>query len=219
MGSESLRDKLRSVRPPQVELPIFEVDAAPDDPIALATAWLGEAIDSGAGQPNTMTLSTAGADGVPSARTLLLKDVTAEGFWFATLATSPKGVAIAANPSVAVTLYWPERGRQIRVSGVAEPGPREVSNQDFLARHPLARAQAIAGDQSEPMPDSAHVSSLLASASELIAAIPDFVPPSWTAYVVRPRSIEFWQATANRDQLRLRYLAGDTGWSHERIWP
>jgi pyridoxamine 5'-phosphate oxidase len=109
----------------------------------------------------------------------------------------------------------------VRVSGEVGQGPREVSEQDFLARHPVARALAIAGDQSSSMPDARAVEGLLASARELMLADPEFVPESWSAYVVVPESVEFWQAAAGRNQVRLRYRRGAAGdsWERDLIWP
>lgn len=218
MSDISFRDLLRSIRPPKAEMPDFDTDAAPADPVALFLEWTALAADAGVSQLNAVTLSTATVGGVPSARTLLLKDVTEEGFWFASLSSAPKGQDLAQNPLAALTLYWREQGRQVRVSGSVAPGPRAISEQDFLARHPLARAQAIAGEQSTTLPGAEEAAALVASASELIEADPLFVPADWTAYVLEPTSVEFWQASG-RDQIRLRYTRSPGGWTHERLWP
>ena len=218
MSDISFRDLLRSIRSPKAELPDFDTAAAPADPIALFLEWTSSAVDAGVSQPAAMTLSTATRGGVPSARTLLLKDVTEEGFWFESLASAPKGEELAQNPRAALTLYWREQGRQVRVSGSVKPGPRAVSEQDFLARHPLARAQAIAGEQSTTLPGAKETAALVASASEQIEPDPLFVPADWTAYVLEPTSVEFWQASGH-DQIRLRYTRSPGGWTHERLWP
>ena len=225
MSDENLRDRLRAVRTPQTELPVFDTTAAPADPLTLFGQWLDAAVEAGVQQLNAVTLSTASASGVPSARTLLLKDVTDEGFWFATLTSGPKGADLRENPRAALTLYWREQGRQVRVYGEVRPGPREVSEQDFLARHPVARAQAIAGEQSQPMPGTEQVAGLLASARELILIDPQFVPETWSAFVIEPQTVEFWQAAAGNEQVRLRYrreMAGPisaSGWARELLWP
>jgi len=218
MSVPSFRDRLRGIRPADLEMPVFDTDAVPADPIGLFLEWVDSAVDAAVSQPNAMTLSTATPGGVPSARTLLLKDVTDDGFWFASLSSAPKGEELAQNPHAALTLYWREQGRQVRVSGSVKPGPRAVSEQDFLARHPLARAQAIAGEQSATLPEGDEAAALVASASELIEADPLFVPADWTAYVLEPTSVEFWQA-AGHDQIRLRYARVAEGWRRERLWP
>jgi len=217
MTERSLRERLRAIRVFVADPPAFAADAAPPAPLPLLVDWLETAIDAGVLQPHAMVLATADGRGVPAARTLLLKDVDERGLWFASLADSPKGRDLEANPEAAVVLYWREQGRQVRVTGAVRPGPATVSTADFLARHPVARAGAIAGRQSEPLPDDAvqHIE----AAARLVAEHPDTVAESWTAWVLEPRSVEFWQATPDRDQLRLRYDLLDGVWSHTRLWP
>lgn len=216
MSDDSLRDRIRSLRVLQGDFPEFDTNAAPEDPLALLEEWLVSAIDAEVSQPHAMTLATATASGIPSARTLLLKDLTDEGLWFATMANSPKGIELESNGRCALVLYWREQGRQIRVTGTAKPGPRQVSRVDFLSRHPNARAAAIAGRQSTPIVDE---EGALASAAKRIEREPNHVPVDWNAYVVAPETVEFWQAGPERQQLRMLYTAGAGGWSHELIWP
>ena len=216
----TLRDRIRAIKVFPTDLPRFDTDAAPADPLELLINWLTEAIDGGVAQPHAMVLATASADGAPSSRTLLLKDVTGDGVWFASLSTGLKGHDIEENPRAALTLYWREQGRQVRITGSVSKGPREVSERDFLSRHPRARAGAIAGKQSEPLPaDRAEEKAAIASATELIAVNPQFVPDAWNAYVVAPDLVEFWQAGPDRDETRLRYTAGENGWFSQLIWP
>src|SRR5690606_39490797 len=99
-------------------------DAAPGEPSALFLDWLGHAIDAGLPAAHAATQSTADASGRVDARTLLLKDVDGDGWVFATRADSPKGVALAQNPNAALTFFWREHGRQVRVRGPVVPlGP------------------------------------------------------------------------------------------------
>jgi pyridoxamine 5'-phosphate oxidase len=219
MNYASWRDRLRELPVFGGDLPDFDPDAAPDDPLVLLADWLAAALDAKVSQPHAMTLATADATGAPSARTLLLKDITPQGLWFATLQSSPKGRDLAENPRAALLLYWREQGRQVRVVGAVEAGSRALAREDFLARHPNARASAIAGAQSEPIPGEEEYAAAIREARERIEVEPGFVPESWQAYVVRPTEVEFWQAEMNRDQLRLRYRLGGTGWARELLWP
>jgi len=216
----TLRQKLRSIKVFPADLPAFDTDAAPAHPLDLLVEWVGAAIDAGVAQPHAMTLATATASGIPSARTLLLKDVTSDGVWFASLSTGVKGHEIDENPACALVMYWREQGRQVRITGEASRGPREVSEADFLSRHPRARAGAIGGDQSKPLPaDRADERAAIEKAAALIEANPEFVPDAWNAYVVAPKTVEFWQAGPNREETRLRYELGTHGWFSELIWP
>ena len=219
MTETSWRDTLRALPVFSGELPGFNTDAAPESPITLVEEWLSYAIESEISQPHVMTLATSGPDGSPSARTLILKDVTDEGLWFATLDSSPKGRDLAANPRAALTLYWREQGRQIRVVGSIEKGPRDVSEQDFLARSEAARAAAIAGPESEILSSQQKFAERVEEAKAILDFRPDFVPDEWTAYLVKPESVEFWQAARERDQIRLRYSREASGWSKNLLWP
>lgn len=112
-----LRQLLRDIEVFQGELPEFDPRTAPGTPVELFTEWLLHALDSGVREPHAMTLSTAGADGNPTARTLILKDVSAQGWQFASDADSAKGRDLADRPFAALTFYWPQSARQVRVRG------------------------------------------------------------------------------------------------------
>jgi pyridoxamine 5'-phosphate oxidase len=212
----SLRDRLRRLPGVKAEFPYFDTDATPDEPIALFLEWLEAAIAGGVVQPHAMSIATATLNGHPSNRTLLLKDVDATSVWFATLSSGPKGIDLLDNPEAALVLYWREQGRQVRIVGTVEAGPREVSEYDFLQRQPTARARAIAGRQSEPVEDfDAHLQPALAK----VETDPDFVPADWVAYRLTPSSVEFWQAEREREQVRLRYLREGQGWLKDLLWP
>ncbi len=213
---QNLRERLRRIPTVAATFPYFDTDAAPPEPIPLFVEWLDAAIDGGVSQPLAMSIATATRDGHPSNRTLILKDVDAESLWFASLSTGTKGRQLAENPEAALVFYWREHGRQIRVVGTVEEGPREVSRLDFLARTPNARARAIAGNQGEPIED---LDARLAAARELLEKDPDFVPADWVAYRVIPSTVEFWQAERERDQVRLRYERCGTSWTKDVLWP
>ena len=219
MTPPTWRDRLRELPVFTGELPDFDSDAAPADPLVLFQEWLNSAIDAGVSQPQAMALATADGTGDPSVRTLLLKDITPDGLWFATLSSSPKGRDLAENPRAAVVLYWREQGRQIRVSGTVEAGSRDLARSDFLRRHPNARAIAAVGTQSEPIGSDDEYAAAVAEQQARIAADAEYVPDEWVAYLLRPESWEFWQASRERDQVRLRYLASGAGWRRDILWP
>jgi len=219
MTPPTWRDRLRELPVFTGELPDFDPDAAPADPLALFEGWLAFAIDAGVSQPQAMALATADDTGDPSVRTLLLKDITADGIWFATLSSSPKGHDVAENPRASVVLYWREQGRQIRVSGTVEAGSRELARSDFLRRHPKARAIAAVGTQSQPIGSDSDYAAAVAEQRARIAADPEYVPEEWVAYLLRPQTWEFWQAARECDQVRLRYRRAHDGWRRDILWP
>jgi len=134
------RARLRALPVFETEPPVFDTAAVPDSPLELVAEWLELAIATGVPQPHAATLVTVSAEGAPSSRTLILKDLTSDGAWFATPADSPAGRDLAGNPQTALQFYWPLLGRQIRIEGSAAPGPAEVSRADWEARSAPARA-------------------------------------------------------------------------------
>ena len=223
---QTLRDILAALPAPADDLPEFDTDAAPGDPIDLLIDWVGEAIAAGVSQPHAMVLATSDPDGHPSARTLLLKDVTRTtgdepgAVWFSSLSDSPKGLDLEVNPRAALVLYWREQGRQVRISGPVFHGDHEVSERDFLARHAAARATVLAGEQSKPMPAGDELEQALASAREFVSVNPMFVPETWRSYLVQPTVVEFWQAARRSEQKRLRYAFHlGSGWQRGTLWP
>lgn len=223
MTEPSLRQRLRAlpvfaVAPTPFDAEASNLDPRSLDPIPLVIAWLDAAIAAGVLEPHAMTIATTGPHG-PSARTLLLKDVTAEGFWFASSSESPKGRDLRADPRCALTLYWKELGRQVRVTGDARSGPPEVSAADFRERHPAARAAAIAGEQSAVLPVAEEVERRLDSAARLLGSHPDYALESWLSYCVAPRTVEFWQADGRREMHRRRYELREGLWHRESLWP
>ncbi|KON72089.1 hypothetical protein M768_16650 [Cellulosimicrobium cellulans F16] len=221
----SLRERLRALPVFGADLPGLDVDAAPEEPSTLFVGWLDEAIGAGLPAPHAATLSTADASGRVDARTLILKDVDGDGWVFATRADSPKGVALAQNPNAALTFFWREHGRQVRVRGPVVPLGPEASAADFLARSDYSRATALAGPQSAPLASPDAYRTAWDAALAQVRAQPGLVLDAWASYALEPTSVEFW-ASSPDGQIRLRYTAStETGaatphpWTKELLWP
>jgi len=130
----TLRDRLRALPAFPDDLPVLDPDAVPDDPEVLFATWLEEAIDSGARQPHAMDFSTVTSDGTPVGRTLILKDIDADGYHVSTHRTSRKGVQLQADPRASMLFFWRESGRQVRITGEAVALSEEISQRDWQAR-------------------------------------------------------------------------------------
>ncbi len=202
------------------DLPGFDPGAAPADPVPLFVQWLATAIGGQVPEPHAMTLSTADQQGRPSSRVLICRDVDAAGTWyFASNAASRKGRELEANPRAALAFHWPQQGRQIRLRGGVSPAGAERSAADFLARSPQARAESLAGRQSEVLADPAEAEVAFQEARARIAATPGLVAPDWTLYALSAGEAEFWQADAQRRHTRLRYERAGRAWTRVRLWP
>ncbi|MFI5731991.1 pyridoxal 5'-phosphate synthase [Kribbella sp. NPDC051587] len=213
-----LRTRLRAVPTLTGAPPQFDPDGAPETPHELFVDWLLTAVDQQTPEPLAATLSTVRADGRPNARVLILKDVTAEGWQFASTWSGPKGLELLKTPYAALTFYWIPLGRQVRVLGRVEPTAPEESARDFLGRPVSSRAMAAAARQSDVLDDPAEVEAAVAAQTERLTADPGLVAENWTLYTLQADEVEFWQADPDRRHLRLRYRLTDT-WTKERLWP
>ncbi len=168
---------------------------------------------------NFATVATVGADGWPSARAVLVKGADDRGFVFHTNRQSAKGRAIAATGRAALTFVWREIERQIRVVGEVSILPGDESDEYFATRPRGAQISAWVSDQSEVIGSR---ETLELRQTEVEERFPEIVPrpPHWGGYLIRPRSVEFWQGRANRLHDRLEYRLGDRGeWAVVRLAP
>jgi pyridoxamine 5'-phosphate oxidase len=191
------------------------------DPLVEFARWFAEAQEARAHDANAMTLATATADGVPSARIVLLKGFDERGFLFFTDYRSRKGAELEANPRAALVLYWSELERQVRITGRVERASHDESEAYFRTRPRGSRLGAWASYQSRVIPGRA---TLEADLREVQTRYPDGdvpLPPHWGGYRVVAEAIEFWQGRESRLHDRIRYVreSGGKGWRVERLSP
>ena len=215
----SLRERLRSLPTFSDVLPGFDAGATPDAPAPLFLRWLDDAIAAGGRFPHATVFSTVDEDGRPDARVLILKDVTDVGFEFATRTDGAKAAQLAAHPAAAMTFFWPELGRQVRIRGHVSPAGAEVSALDDAARAPRSRAAARLGVQSSVLPSSEEYPSLLERETAAVLAEPTSVTSTWAVQTLTPETIEFFASTAGQGQVRLRYRRTPEGWHRDLLWP
>jgi pyridoxamine 5'-phosphate oxidase len=183
--------------------------------------WLDDAARAGLPEPNAMVLATAGADGVPGGRTVLLKEADARGLAFYTNLGSRKARELGENPRAALVFPWHAMQRQVVIDGRVEPVAAEEADAYFASRPRGSRLGALASPQSQTIADRAEVERRYA---ELDAAHPDEVPrPDWWGGLrVVPDAVEFWQGRPDRLHDRLRFRRADIGsedWVLERLAP
>lgn len=193
----------------------------PENPLQLFQTWFYEVEKAdGLDEPNAMTVSTMGLDGFPKSRVVLLKKYTHEGFIFYTNYESEKGRAIANNPRVCLSFFWPNLERQVIVKGKAERVSENISDGYFESRPDGSKLGAIVSEQSSVIPSREHLETALAELTEKYEGEAIQRPPYWGGFLVKPVSIEFWQGRPNRLHDRIRYrLENDLDWKMERLAP
>ena len=189
-----------------------------ENPISQFEQWQKEAIHAQVNEPTAMNIATVDEQGRPNSRMVLLKEVNEQGFVFFTNYLSRKGSCIERNPYVALTFFWPELERQVRIEGRVVKIPAEQSDKYFATRPYTSRIGAWASEQSTVI---SNYKSLLAKAALVAAKHPLNVPRPdyWGGYLVVPETVEFWQGRPSRLHDRIRYRKASDNWIRERLSP
>jgi len=196
-----------------------EEDVA-ESPIIQFEKWWQEATQSKIEEMNAMTLATTGSDGMPDARTVLLKAVDEKGFVFFTNYNSAKSQQLELNNNCCLLFFWKELERQVRINGVAEKISVKESIDYFDSRPEGSKIGAWASPQSMVVAGKAMLKETFQYYAERFkhGQIPK--PPHWGGYRVKPVRIEFWQGRPSRMHDRILYTQLDGGlWKTERLAP
>ena len=188
------------------------------NPLKQFSNWFEEAIASQLDEPNAMVLSTIRA-GRPTARIVLLKDLDT-GFKFFTNYDSDKGKDMASNPNVALTFFWKELERQVRIEGTVQKTSDAESDEYFASRPRGSQIGAWISNQSEVIENREVIELKTKRYTEQFEGITVTRPPHWGGYRVVPDYIEFWQGRPSRLHDRLVYKRINSAeWLIERLSP
>ena len=193
------------------------------NPVAQFQKWFAQAEAALARHQldvNAATLATADKNGIPSARTVLLKGLDERGFIFFTNYDSRKGRELAQNPNAALVFYWQELERQVCIAGSVTKTSREESENYFKSRPHGSRLAAWASNQSETVSDRAVLEARWQELEKKFATdIP--LPPNWGGFILKPERIEFWQGRPSRLHDRFSYTRQPEidSWKIERLAP
>ncbi len=198
----------------------LEENDLPESPFMLFSNWFKEVEEKGGvEEANAMTITTAGVDGFPKARIVLLKHFDDKGFVFYTNYNSEKGKAIANNNKVCISFFWPNLERQIIIKGVAEKIDKEKSLKYFRSRPRGSQIGALASNQSEIILSRTELENKLKSLEDEYQDKEIPMPDSWGGYQIQPVEFEFWQGRPNRLHDRIRFFIKDHNWKTTRLSP
>jgi len=190
------------------------------DPIVQFQYWFDDARKAGITQPEAMTLATAGADGRPSARVVLLKLVDERGFVFYTNYDSRKGKELSANPAAALVFFWEEMNRSVRVEGNVTKLSSYESDEYFATRPRDGQLSSLTSSQSEVVESREVLDKRFEELKEKYEGKTIPRPSYWGGYRVYPHRIEFWQQRFARLNDRIEYQRSNDGtWLMRRLQP
>ncbi|MGK2947457.1 MAG: pyridoxamine 5'-phosphate oxidase [Acidimicrobiales bacterium] len=200
----------------------LDIDGVDPDPFVQVERWLTEWAAVAPNEPTAVVLATAGADGAPTARTVLLRGLDDRGFTVFSSYDSRKGLDLAANPQATLLFAWVPLLRQVNVRGPMQPIDRAESEAYFASRPRGSQLAAWASQQSSVLADRSTLEARFAEADERFAGSPVPCPPYWGGYRLAPTAIELWQGRPNRMHDRLRYERPDPtspDWQIVRLSP
>lgn len=214
---DEIRAAVRAMRKSYGEVGLVDLNP---DPIAQFSNWLKEAAANPmVVEANAMVLSTSRGQEI-SSRTVLLKDVTNNGFTFFTNYESQKASEIAGNPHVSLLFPWYPMERQVIIRGTVAKVSSEESDEYFATRPWGSQIGAWASSQSAELGDRSELEARYAGYAAKFpegSTVPR--PPHWGGYLVQPTTIELWQGRYSRLHDRARYTATNGGWTIQRFYP
>lgn len=194
-------------------------EALAEHPMDQFSTWFEEATSTQEPMPESMSVASVSAEGVPSTRMVLCKHTDSEGFVFYTNYESAKAKELEQNPHAALLFHWKPLARQVRVTGTVERVSREMSEGYFSTRRRGSQLAAWASPQSQTTTHQ-DMRDRYAAMEEKFSNQTVPTPPLWGGYRVRPTRIEFWQGRSNRFHDRFVYTRQPDGtWTIERLAP
>lgn len=198
---------------------LLETDVAAN-PVTQFNNWWQQALASEIDEVNAMTVATASADGIPSARIILLKGFDDKGFVFFTNYKSYKAMHLEENPKACLVFFWKELERQVRITGMVKKVAQEESNEYFQSRPKASRIGALASPQSMVIENRQWIDETYLNLLEKYKEKDPQRPAHWGGYRVQPVVVEFWQGRPSRLHDRIQYtLEANSNWKIERLAP
>ena len=191
----------------------------PGQPLSLLDSWISEAKERGLVEPNAMSISTVSPSGSPRSRMVLLKMVEGDEIGFFTNLESDKSLEIAGCDSVAVTMWWPEMERQVRMEGTADQMGRSQVEEYHHSRSRKSRIGAWASAQSREMDSKDDLRQRFEEFESKFEGSEVPLPPHWGGFRITVNRVEYWSGRPSRLHERIVLERGSDAWSQKRLYP
>jgi pyridoxamine 5'-phosphate oxidase len=198
----------------------LDISSVETNPVTQFETWLNEAIKSEVPEPNAMNLATVNEQGRPTSRIVLLKGIENKKFQFYTNYQSKKGRELDNNATCALTFFWPELERQVRIEGVAERVDALRSEAYFQSRPRGSQIGAWSSPQSSIIKNREILEERVAQMETKFTGLDKLPKPNqWGGFEVTPVYFEFWQGRSSRLHDRIEYMFVDGEWKINRLAP
>jgi len=188
-------------------------------PLEVLTAWINEARERNLIESNAMCLSTIGIDGFPRSRMVLLKHINDTEIGFFTNLESDKAVEISRNNRVAITMFWPELERQVRILGETYLMSGEEVGEYHISRPRLSQVAAFTSIQSKELVSLEALKEEFMKTEIIFQNKEIPVPKNWGGYKISVDSIEYWSGRPSRLHERILLELTKGKWEQRRLYP
>lgn len=200
-------------------LKAFDESEVLENPMLQFEHWIKEAIEAEVNEPNAMTIATVNPNGTPSARVVLLKGFTQNGFTFFTNYDSHKGQQLIGNPNIAVVFCWLELQRQVRIEGTVTKLSNQENDEYFYSRPLDSQIGALASPQSKIIPSRMVLEQNFEKVKNNLSNQKIMRPENWGGFFINPNKVEFWQGRSSRLHDRFEFTKDGSNWKHNRLAP
>jgi pyridoxamine 5'-phosphate oxidase len=190
------------------------------NPIIIFNQWFDEELNlTKVRIPSACCLSTIGIDNYPNARFVALKGILNQNFIVTGTITSRKGLEINETNKVALTFWWTETERQIRIQGKATVISNELADKYFAERNRDSQIVSIVSNQGHALND---FETLNKKYQETETNYSDRLltrPENWGGYSIQPIRIEFLEFKPTRFHDRKLYQLVNEQWTKTELQP
>lgn len=191
------------------------------NPIIIFNQWFEEEFNlTKVRIPSACCLSTIGIDKYPNARFVSLKRIVENKFIVTGTLTSRKGLEIDETNKVALTFWWTETERQVRIQGNAKQIGLELADKYFAERNRDSQIVSLVSNQGQPLNDIEMLNKKYQETETIFSNQILTRPENWGGYAIEPIRIEFLEFKPTRFHDRKLFELKSSGqWTETDLQP